>query len=130
MVELAAGDEEGEAAGGAGEAGGDGEDGGEAFDGAEGDQIAGVRERFSAVDLYIDICQCEGADDFAEEGGFLVIGFDEGHVDLRGPEFDGDAGEAGAGAEVGGAGSGLRAPGFWRGVVGRWSLIVGKVKIL
>jgi hypothetical protein len=75
---------------------------GEALDGAEGDYVECCgREGFGADILYIDVGQCKGAGDFAEEGGFFVAGFDEGEGDLRGPEFDGNAGETGARAQVG-----------------------------
>jgi len=37
---------------------------------------------------------------FAEEGGFLVLGFGEGYGDLGAKEGDGDAGKAGSAAEV------------------------------
>jgi hypothetical protein len=82
------------------------------FDGAEGDYVEGLGDGFGAGVLYIDARQCKGADDFAQEGGFLVIGFDEGEGDVGGPEFYRDAGEAGAGAYVCYAGFGFRASGF------------------
>jgi len=117
LGELGGGDQEGEASGGGEERGGYGEDVGEAFDGAEGDYVeGGGGEGFGADVLYIDVRQCKGAGEFAEEGGFLLIGFDQGEGDVVGPEFDGDAREAGARAEV------------CYAVVSRWSLVVGKVK--
>jgi hypothetical protein len=94
-------DQEGQAAGGGYQGGGGGEDGGEVFDGAEGDYVEGARDGFGAGVLYIDVRQCKGAGDFAEEGGFLVVGLDQREGDSRGPEFDGEAGETGAGAYVG-----------------------------
>jgi hypothetical protein len=113
LGELGGGDQEGEASGGGEERGGYGEDVGEAFDGAEGDYVeGGGGEGFGADVLYIDVRQCKGAGEFAEEGGFLLIGFDQGEGDVRGPELDGDAREAGARAEVCEAGFGLRALGF------------------
>ncbi len=42
--------------------------------------------------------KCSGC--FAEESGFLVIGFDQGEVDVRGPDFQGKGGKSGAGADV------------------------------
>ena len=102
VVGLGGADEEGKASGGGDEAGGDGEDGLEALDGAEGDDGEGSGgEGFGADVLYIDIRQCKGAGEFAEEGDFFVVGLDEGERDVRGPELDGDAGKSGAGAEVG-----------------------------
>jgi hypothetical protein len=101
LGELGGGDEEGEASGGGEEAGGDGEDMGEALDGAEGDYVeCACGKGLGASVLYIDVRQCKGAGDFAEEGGFLVVGFDEGEGDVRGPEFYWNPGEAGAGAQV------------------------------
>ena len=74
----------------------------EALDGAEGYEVEClVVKGFGAGVLYIDVCQCKGAGDFAEKGGLLVVGFDQGQGDVRGPEFDGDAGESSAGAQVG-----------------------------
>ena len=87
------------------------------LDGAEGDYVEGLSDGFGASVLYIDVRQCKSAGDFAEEGGFLVIGFDESEGEVGGPEFYRNAGESGAGAEVGEAGE------------GRLSLVVGRVKI-
>jgi len=105
LVELRGGDQEGKASGGGQEGGGYWEDVGEALDGSEGYNVEGSGgESFGASVLYIDVRQCKGSGNFAEEGGFLVVGFDESEGDVRGPEFDGESGEAGAGAEVGYAG--------------------------
>ena len=96
---LGGADEEGEAAGRGDEGGGGGEDGFEAFDGAEGDHVVvDGGQGFGACVLYIDVRQCKGAGDFAEEGGFLVVGLDQGEGKVRSPELDGEAGESGAGA--------------------------------
>ena len=70
------------------------------FDGAEGDDIGPGHIRvilgmglnlfgvgFGAVGDYIDVRQCKGAGGFAEEGGFLVIRFDERQADGRSPDF-------------------------------------------
>src|SRR5579864_592548 len=85
--------------------------------GAEGDYVErGGGEKFGAGGLYIDVRQCKGAGDFAEEGGLLVIRFNQREGDAGGPELDGEAGESGAGADVGEA---------WRLVAGRWSFGVG-----
>ena len=71
------------------------------LDGAEGDDVVSrPGESFGAGCLYIDVRQCKGAGDFAEEGGLFVIGFDQGDRDMRSPELDGEAGESGAGADV------------------------------
>jgi len=119
---LRAGDQEGETAGGGDEAGGGRQDVIEAFDGAEGHKRCGrateawncpthARRRLewgtvfdtevlSAAWEYIDIRQCKRANDFAQEGDFLVLGFDEGGAERGHENVDGDAGEAGAGTEV------------------------------
>jgi hypothetical protein len=95
------------------QAGSCGEDLGQALYGTEGYYVEGAwGESFGAGILYIDARQCKGAGYFAEEGSFLVVGFDQGEGDVGGPEFYGDAGEAGAGAQVGYAGFGFRASGF------------------
>jgi len=107
LVLLSGADQEGETTSGGQEGGGDREDGFKAFDGAEGDYVEGFCYGFGAGVLYIDARQCKGSRDFAEEGGLLVVGLDQSEGDLRGPEFDGEAGESGAGAEVG-EGDGLR----------------------
>ena len=116
-VELGVGDQEGKAAGGDKEACGDREDFGEALDGAQGDDIECLSDIFGAGVLYIDICQCNRAGDFAEEGGLLMVGFDEREGDVRSPEFYRNSGEAGAGTEVGYSSSGFRASGFGNGNV-------------
>ena len=51
--------------------------------------------------LYIDVRQCKCAGEFFEEGGFLLVRFDEREVDSWIPELEGDAGESGARAYVG-----------------------------
>jgi len=112
-------DQEGQATGGSDQGGGGGEDAFEALDGAESDYVEGrADESLGADGFYIDVRQCKGAGDFAEKGGFLVVGLDEGESDVRGPEFYRDAGESGAGAEV-----------RYADVVGRWSLVVGNVNV-
>lgn len=101
-LELSSPNQQGEASGGLDESGGRGHDRFEALDGPQGDQVErGGRESFDANALYIDVRQCNGAGQFTEEGCFFVIGFDEGEGDFRGPEFESDAGEAGAGTDIG-----------------------------
>ena len=79
-----------------------GEDGFEAFYGSQGYYVVGrTGQSFGAGGLYIDVRQCKGAGDFAEEGGLLLVGLDQREGDVGRPELDGDAGESGAGAEVG-----------------------------
>ena len=55
--------------------------------------------------------EIEGANDFAEEGGLLVLRFGEGYGDFGTEKGYGEAGKAGSGAEVeeGGFGSRWRA---------------------
>ena len=88
----------------------------EALYGAQGDHTGLGCELFGAGGEYIDVCQCKGADDFAEEGRLFLIRLDQGDAEVRGPELDGNAGEAGAGAEIEKVNP----------VVGPWSLVVGK----
>jgi len=108
---LGCANEEGQAASGGDQGAGDGENGCEAFDGAQSDDVeGGGRKGFGAGVLYIDVGQCKSAGDLAQEGGFLVVGLDQGEGDVRSPEFDGEAGEAGAGAEVGDPVAGPFAP--------------------
>ena len=87
------------------------QDVGEALDGPERNHIEGgcawdicAWDILSAAVLYIDVRQCKGAGHFAEEGGFLVIRFDECKVDVGSPDFEGESGESGSGAEVEDAG--------------------------
>lgn len=93
--------EEGQAAVGGGQAGGGWERGFEALDGAEGYYFGGrVGVVLGASGEYIDVGQCKGPRDFAQESRFLVVGLDQGEVDKGGPHFYGEAGESGAGADV------------------------------
>lgn len=102
LGELGLAYQESQAAFGCDQAGGDRQDRFEALDCAEGDHVEGrAGQGFGAGGLYIDVRQCKGAGDLFQECGFFVVGFDEGKRDLRRPEFDGDAGESGAGAYVG-----------------------------
>ena len=79
----------------------DGKDGVEALDCAESDCGCGrAGVGFGAGSNYIDIGQCNCAADFAEKRGLLLIRFDKGDFEVRGPDLDGEAWEAGAGAEI------------------------------
>lgn len=87
------------------------EDGVEVLYGSEGDYfgmggVIGFRNDFGSVGDYIDVRQCKCADCFAEEGRFLVIGFDHGQMDVRGPDLYGEGGKSGAGADVQDSGCG------------------------
>jgi len=97
---LAFADEEGESAPGLDTGGRDGEDRVETLHRAEGDEFGLRGEVLSAARGYIDVRQCKGADDLAQESDFLVLGFEEGGAEARRPELDGEAGESGAGADV------------------------------
>jgi hypothetical protein len=57
-------------------------------------------EGFRPVGDYIDVRQCKCPGYFAEKDGFLLIGFDQGEMDVGGPDFDGEGGESGATAYV------------------------------
>jgi len=94
--------QEGEASGRSDEFGPGGQRRFDALDGPHRDEVErGRRESFCAHVLYIDVRQCNGARQFAEKRGFLVVGLDEGEGDFRGPEFKRDAGESGAGTHIG-----------------------------
>src|SRR5579863_4704793 len=95
---LRGADEKREATGWSQESSGYGQNVGEAFDRAECNYIENLSDGLGADVLYIDTCQSEGTGDFAEEGGFLVVGFDEGHAYIGSPKLYRDAGEAGTGA--------------------------------
>jgi hypothetical protein len=74
---LRGGDQEGQASGGGYEAGGRWEDGFEALYGSDGYYVEGEwGEGFGADVLYIDVRKCKSAGYFAEEGRFLLVGFD------------------------------------------------------
>ena len=60
----------------------------------------------------IDARHLKSADDLAEEGGFFVVGFDHRELDFGRPDFRGQSGEAGAGAEVDDSGQWLVASGW------------------
>ena len=82
-----------------------GEDGFEVLYGSEGYDVgtgeAGAGgENFGSIGYYIDVGQCKCAGHFAEEGGLLVVRFDQRQVDVRGLDFQGKGGESGAGADV------------------------------
>ena len=49
---------------------------------------------------YIDVRQCKSAGDLAKEGHLLVVGLDQGQANSGRPDFDGKAGESGAGADI------------------------------
>jgi len=73
----------------------------EALDGTQGHEGGGGRrEVFGAAGEYIDVRQCKCADGFAQEGYFFVVRFDQGDPRVRRPDFHGQAGEAGTGAEI------------------------------
>ncbi len=80
---------------------GGGESGFHVVDGAEGDgvELAAGGHGFDAAGPDFGL-EGEGADGFAEEGGFFVLGFGEGDVDVGAEEGDGEAGKACSGAEV------------------------------
>jgi hypothetical protein len=91
-------------AGGVESGAGGGEGGGRVVDGAEGDDVeeAGGGKVLDAgcVDGGLLWREVEGAEGFTEEGGFFVLGLGEGDVEMGEGELDGEAREAGAGAEV------------------------------
>jgi len=101
LLGVAAGGEKGEVAVRVNAVDGRGECGLNVVNGAHGDDIEafGCRHGFDAVGPNFGE-EMEGANGFAEEGDFLVLGFGEGDAEFGEEEGDGKAGEAGSGAEV------------------------------
>ncbi len=67
----------------------------EALDSAKGDDMwLGSGVILGAAAKYIDVRQCKGADDLAQKRRFLVVRFDQGEMEVRRPDLDGQAGEA------------------------------------
>ncbi len=98
--ELRSADEQGEAAGGCDQRGGDREHRGEALDGTQGHELSALGEVLGPATEDLDVAQIEGAHDFVEEGGFLVVRLDQDQAQAWGMDLEGQAREAGAGAEV------------------------------
>lgn len=97
---VGGGGEQGEVAVGLEEADGDGEGFGHLIDGAEGDAGEAGGEGFSAGGVDLDVGEAEGAEGFAEKGGFFMLGFGEGDRELGAEDGDGEARESCSGAEV------------------------------
>ena len=68
---------------------------------------------FGASVLYIDVRQCKGASDLAEEGGLLVVGLDQGEGDVRRPEFNRKTGKSRARPQIGDCSKSSRARLGW-----------------
>jgi len=104
LLHLRLSNEQGQAAKCRDQAGSNGEDALEVFDGAEGDGVGvtwlGREKVFGATGKYIDICQSNGPGDLTQEGGLLVVGLDQGEVEVRGPDLDGQARKASTGTDV------------------------------
>ena len=105
-----------------------GEDGFEALYGPEGHYV-GLRvvwtggQSFGAAGDYIDISEFKCSGHFPEEGGFLVIGFDHGQMDVGGPDLQGKSGESGPGTDVEDANTSAQAE-LGRGTLQSWGLRV------
>jgi hypothetical protein len=93
------GDEDGQPAVGGKELDGGGDGGLHFVDGAEGDAVEFGFQFFGAAAVDF-CCEAESADGFAEEGGFFVLGFGEGDLDVVAHEGDGDTWKACSGTEV------------------------------
>ena len=94
-VDLSGTNQESEAASGGDEPGSGGEDVCEALHGAKGNNVEALADGFGASGDYIDVRQCNGANDLAQESGLLMAGLDQGKGDFGRPELDRDAGKAG-----------------------------------
>lgn len=118
-------DQKGEPASGTDETGRNRQDLAEALDGAEGDDFKAERGRGGVCvgtgGQYIDVRQFCCPDDFAQEGCLLLVGLDQGDAHFGHPEFDGDAGKASAGTEVGQGGRSRRCPTLTR----VWEQVMG-----
>jgi len=70
-------------------------------DGAEGDSVKTlhVEEGFGARGVHLS-GEVEGANHFAEEGGLFTLRLGEGNGEVWAEDVEGEAGKAGAGAEV------------------------------
>src|ERR1700678_2737247 len=73
LVDLGRRNQKSEAARWLGKARRDGKDQRKSFNSAEGNYIVGLGKGFGAGGLYIDVRQCKGADNFAQERGFLML---------------------------------------------------------
>jgi len=95
---MSGGGEENKLSAGGDARSGDGEGGFHVVYRAESDgvELAGCSESFGAggPDFYVG--KVESADDFAEKGGFFVLGFGEGDRDPGVKESDGKTGETGS----------------------------------
>lgn len=85
--------------------GGDEADGGgeylvEALDGTHGHERGLGGDGFGALIENEDVGELDGAADLLEERGFLAVGLDQGEGEHGRPVFEGEAGEAGAAAEI------------------------------
>ena len=71
-------------------------------DGTKGDDVeqAVGGHRFDSAWPYLDVLEAEGAEGFAEERGFFVLGFGERDLGFGVEDGNGKAGEAGSRAEV------------------------------
>lgn len=115
-INLAGANQQRETAGGGDEAGGCGQGSFELLDGAHGDQIGGGGEVLGAIGKDVDIREAERAHEFAQEGSFLVLRFDEGEAQAREVDLHGKPGEAGAGADVDQASGGKEVAGGEEGL--------------
>ena len=63
-------------------------------------RLASLLERFGADVEDGKAGEVEGASDLAQEGGFFAVALDEGELEVGRPILDGQAGKAGAAAEI------------------------------
>src|SRR5579864_2712681 len=110
LGKLGGTDQQGERSTGRKQSGSERKGMGKALDGAHGYEMGtGAGVSLGATGEYIDIHQSISSDDFFEEGGFLVLRFDERELERRGPDLEGQGGESSAGAEVNSARDGVMA---------------------
>src|SRR5262249_31150541 len=94
-------DEESQPPAGSHQASGDGQNEVEAFHSSHGDDVgASSPEVLCARVEYIDICQCKGSADFAQEGRLFLVRFDERDMKFGYPDLNGQAWKASTRADV------------------------------
>ena len=100
VLALGLADKDGEAASRGEQAGGGEESLIELLDGAHGDKRGALRKALGAGVKDGETGEVEIAADFAEEGGFLAVSFDESELELWCPVLHGEAGESCTAAEI------------------------------
>lgn len=72
----------------------------EVLDGSQSYEIGMLRERLGSCVKDSEIGEFKGAANFAQEGGFLAVAFDQSELELQRPILEGQARESGTAADV------------------------------